>query len=305
LGSLEPYFEIDRTSPDADVYLGVAYIVLGFQKDDFQPVERGIEILKEALTDTSRFGDAHYQLGLSLFTLDRLEEAVEPLETAVRLGPDIPTRLDALAQLYERLDGSPDRISELYQRALEVQPLAAPIRVNYGRFLETQSKVAEARQQYETALDHRPSLATGHYNLGTLLIKEGDFDLGEEHLAKAVQLDPDYPEAYSNLGVLLASQGRIDEARRVFEQAVDVAPDDPVALNNLASFYLNEGLDAQAVPLLKRAVDAQPSYVEALANLALALLRVGDDGEALTYAERALALDRGNELANAIAQALE
>ncbi|MGA7305530.1 MAG: tetratricopeptide repeat protein, partial [Rhodothermales bacterium] len=163
MGSLEPYFEIDRTSPDADVYLGVAYLVLGDQKNDPQTVERGVGILEEALTDTSRFGDAHYRLGFSLFTMGRLQEALEPLETSVRLGPDVPERLNTLAQLYERLDRSPDRIRELYQHALEVQPLGAPIRVNYGRFLETQSREAEARQQYETALDQRPSLATGHY----------------------------------------------------------------------------------------------------------------------------------------------
>ncbi|HLE55690.1 MAG TPA: multiheme c-type cytochrome, partial [Rhodothermia bacterium] len=119
LGALEPYFEIDRSSPDADVYLGVAYIVLGDQKDDLHSLERGIEILLAALTDQSRFGDAHYRLGFSLFTTGRLQEALEPLETSVRLGPDNPERLNTLAQLYERLGRSSDRIGELYQRALE------------------------------------------------------------------------------------------------------------------------------------------------------------------------------------------
>ncbi|MFC2085900.1 tetratricopeptide repeat protein [Bacteroidota bacterium] len=305
LGSLEPYFEIDRSSPDADVYLGVAYIVFAGQYNDPRQLERGIEILEGALTDASRFGDAHFQLGFALYSVGRLQDAEEPLETSVRLGPDIPERLNALAQLYEHLDRSPDRISELYQHALQIQPLSAPIRVNYGRFLETQSREAEALQQYETALDHRPSLATGHYNLGTLLIRQGDFVRGEQHLVTAIELDPDYTEAHSNLGVLLASQDRKDEARRVFEQAVEVAPDDPIALNNLASLYLNEGMDARAVPLLKKAVNAQPSYVDALANLALASLRVGADGEASAYAARALALDPDNVLANEITKALQ
>jgi tetratricopeptide (TPR) repeat protein len=305
LGSLEPYFEIDRSSPDADVYLGVAHINLGNQRDNPRAIERGIEILQDALANRNDFGDAHYQLGLSLYATGRLEEAVDPLETSVRLGPDIPERLNTLAQLYELLDRSPDRISELYRHALEVQPLGAPIRVNYGRFLETQSRADEALQQYRTAAEHQPSLATAHYNLGSLLIREGDFDLGEQHLKTAIKLDPDYPKAYSNLGVLLALQDRRDEARRVFEQAVEVAPDDPVFLNNLASFYLNDGMDARAVPLLKKAVDAEPSYVDALANLALASLRVGADEDASTYAARALELDPGNVLATAITKELE
>jgi Tfp pilus assembly protein PilF len=305
MGSLDPYFEIDRSSPDAEVYLGLAYLVFGDQENRLDATERGIAMLEEALTDQSRFGNAHYEFGLALITVGRFEDAVAPLETSVLLGPDIPERLNTLAQLYERLGRSPDRITELYQHALEVQPLNAPIRVNFGRFLETQSQEAEALEQYATALDDRPRLVEGHYNLGTLLIKQGDFVRGEQHLATAIKLDPDYSKAYSNLGVVLASQDRKDEARRVFELAVEVAPDDPIALNNLASFYLNEGMDAEAVPLLEKAVDAEPSYVEALANLALASLRIGADEQASAYAERALALDPDNALANAIAQALQ
>jgi Tfp pilus assembly protein PilF len=305
MGSLDPYFDLDRSSPDSDVYRGLAYLLLGKGKNDVRDLERGIELLKASLTDKSRFAEAYYQLGFTLFFLGRLQEAVEPLETSVRLGPDVPERLNTLAQLYERLGRAPHVIRRLYRHALQVQPLSAEIRVNYGRFLETQSQGAEALQQYESVVKDRPSLATGHYNLGTLLIKQGEFEKGERHLTTAIKLDPDYTEAYGNLGVLLASLDRKDEARRVFEQAVVIAPDSPVALNNLASFYLNEGMDTVAIPFLKRAVEVNPSYVDALANLALVALRLEAEEEASSYAARALALDPNNMLANKITKALQ
>ncbi len=302
IGSLRPSFEVDRRSPDAPVYEGVAYIVLGDRNNNRKATERGVEILQESLTDDTRFGDAYYQLGISLFALGRLRDAVDPLETSVRLGPDIPERLNTLAQLYERLGRPPDKIGGLYRHALQVQPLAASIRVNYGRFLETRGRITEGGRQYEIAIDQRPSLSTAHYNLGTVLIRQGDFESGEYHLRRAIAIDPDYSEAYSNLGVLLVSQGQKVEARTLFEQGVAIGPDNPAALNNLASFYLNEGMDAEAVPLLRKAVGLEPDYVEALSNLALASLRVGDDRSAGIYAAKALALEPDNALAMEIAR---
>jgi len=305
IGSLNAYFEIDRQSPDAAVYEGVAYIVLGDRNNDQKATERGVRILEDALTDDTRFGDAHYQLGIALFSSGRLQDAVEPLETSVHLGPDIPERLNTLAQLYERLDRSPDKIGGLYRHALQVQPLGASIRVNYGRFLETQGRVTEAGRQYEIAIEQRPSLAIAHYNLGTVLIRQGDFEKGENHLRQAIATDPDYSEAFGNLGVLLVSQGHKPEARSLFEQGVVIAPEDPASLNNLASFYLNEGMDAEAVPLLRKAVEVEPDYVDALANLALAFLRVGDDRSAGIYAEKALTQEPDNVLAIEIARAVK
>jgi Flp pilus assembly protein TadD len=304
IGSLSPYFEVDRNSPDAAVYEGVAYIVLGARSNNQKATGRGVAILEDVLTDETRFGDAHYQLGFALFTLDRLEDATRPLEVSVRLGPDVPERLNTLAQLYERLGRSSERIEGLYQQALEVQPLISTIRVNYGRFLETQGRLAEAGRQYEIALEHHPSLAAAHYNLGTFQIREGDFEQAEDHFRRAILSDPDYSEAYGNLGVLLVSQQRKPEARTLFERGVDVSPEDPVALNNLASFYLNEGMDSEAAPLLRKAVSIQPDYVDALSNLALASIRLGDDSSAAIYAAKALALDPENVLAIQVSQAV-
>jgi Tfp pilus assembly protein PilF len=301
---LEPYFDRDTDSREGRIYEAVAYFVLGKTRGDVDLITRGVELLKERLTETDSLGDAWYQLGFGLVTLERFEEAEEPLETAVRLGPDIPERLNTLALLYERLGRSPQRIDGLFRHALAVQPAEAAIRVNYGRFLETQGRNAAAEKQYRMAADHQPSLATAQYNLGTVLIKKGEVDEGEERLAKAIQLDPDYEDAHGNLAVVLATQGREDEALFYFQRAVDAAPQDPVALNNLGSFYLNHSEDERSVPLLRRAVENDPEYVDALVNLALALVRVGNDSEALEFANQALGLDPGNQLAAQIRQAV-
>ncbi len=301
---LEPYFKRDETTHDGAVYEGVAYFVLGKTRGDRSLIERGVNLLMERLTPSDSLGDPWYQLGFGLVTLERFAEAEEPLERSVRLGPDVPERLNTLALLYERLGRSPKRSEGLYRHALDVQPAEADIRVNYGRFLETQGREEEARDQYRRAIQDQPSLAEARYNLGTVLIKLGEIEEGKSELAEAIHLDPDYADAYGNLAVVLATEGREDEAATYFRRAVEAAPDDPVALNNLGSFYLNTGDDQAALVTLRRAVEIRPDYVDALAHMALALMRTGSDAEALQFAQRALKLDPGNQLAAQIRQAV-
>ncbi len=301
---LKPYFARDEDSHEGAIYRGVAYFILGKSRGDTSLVARGVDILGKTLTESDSLGDAWYQLGFGLVTLERFEEAENPLEQAVRLGPDVPERLNTLALLYERLGRSANRIEGLFKHALSVQPAAAAIRVNYGRFLETRGKEGEAANQYRRALKDQPSLATAHYDLGTLLIKTGEMEEGEQELSEAIHLDPDYEDAYGNLAVVLATQGRDREARTYFLRAVEAAPDDPVALNNLGSFYLNHGEDARSVEFLRKAVERDPKYVDAVVNLALALVRTGHDEEALEFANKALAMDPGNQLAAQIRQAV-
>lgn len=301
---LRPYFDRDRETREGDVYEGVAYFVLGKTQGDIAAVAKSVDILRGTLTESDSLGDAWYQLGFGLVTLERFEEAERPLEQAVRLGPDIPERLNTLALLYERLRRPQERIEGLYRHALDVQPQEAAIRVNYGRFLETQGRDDEAAAHYRQALQDTPTLPAAHYNMGTLLIKRGDLEGGRRALEAAIGLDPDYEDALGNLAVLLATTGDNEQALVYFQRAVDADPGDPVALNNLASFYLNNGRDAEALPLLRRAVERRPDYVDAVVNLSLALLRTGRDREALQTADRALQLDPGNRLAAQIRDAL-
>ena len=304
-GELEAYFERDRQGEEGAMYSGIAYIVHGRQIGDVETVERGIEMLRAVLSEVpDSSGEAHFNLGLALQKLGRTEESVAPLETSVRRSPDVPERLNALAQTYEAEGSSPQIIERLYNRALEIQPALADVRVNYGRFLETQQRPEEAEQAYGLALEAKPWLETAHFNLGTLLLRRGDFARARASLQRAVQLNPAYAEARGNLALLHLQVGDERAARMEFETAVDFAPDNPVALANLGTYYLNSARMEEATALLQRAVEKDPTYVTAIANLALAYVNLDRPAEARVQAERALRLDPSNQTALRALQAV-
>ena len=302
--TLESYFDRDKTTEEGRIYEGMAYIILGKQQADSLAYEKGIAVLEEALAGPPDHGEAHFLLGLAYSDLGRIEEAIPPLEQAIRLDADIPERLNALAQAYEAARRDPVRIGRLYRRALALEPALADVRVNYGRFLETQGRLDDAVEQYRQAAQEKPWLAAVYFNLGTAHLQKGAFADAETALLQALELSPDYPKALGNLGLLYASQNQTEKARVQFERAVAVAPDDPTALGNLGTYYLSEGHLVRAIGLLNRAVEADPAYLDGWLNLALAHFRNDAFEQAGEAARKALEIDPANPQARQILAAL-
>ncbi|MDX1546314.1 MAG: tetratricopeptide repeat protein [Rhodothermales bacterium] len=302
---LDPYYARDAgDDPEAQRYRGMAYLVLAEQRADTAAYARGIDLLETALSAAPDHGEAQFLLGRAHLLLGRPAQALPPLEASVRLDPGIPERLNTLAQAYEAAGRDPAVIERLYQRALAIQPALADVRVNYGRFLETQGRLPEALAQYRAAAAEQPWLAAAHFNLGTAHLRQGAAEEGEAALRRAVELAPDHVRALSNLGLLYAMQGREQDARAFFERAIAAGPDDPVALGNLGTYHLNAGDLGRAIALLRRAVEADPAYLDGLLNLALAHFRAEDYEQAAVYARRALAVDPANARARQILAAL-
>jgi Tfp pilus assembly protein PilF len=267
---LVPYFEKDARGPDAKAYEGMAYVIYGRTEGGREALTRGVSLLAEAVEERPDFGEAQYLLGFARLQLGQVAAAIPALEEAVRLGPDVPERLNTLAQAYERARRDPAQIADLYRRALQVQPRAAEIRVNYGRLLETQGQLAAALAEYRRAVQEDPWLAEAHYNLGTALLRSGRAAEGEAALREAVHLQPDHADALTNLGVLHAQRGELDAA----------------------------------LDLFTRAVEAAPRNANALANLALTLAQLGRVEEARRYAQEALAVQPGHPTAQQVLAAL-
>ncbi|MEJ2370618.1 MAG: tetratricopeptide repeat protein [Gemmatimonadales bacterium] len=210
---LEPYFERDRIGPEADIYQGMSEIVFATRGGDPRLLRNGAETLGRALgADTTR-GAAHFLLGLAYRQLGRTEDAITALERSLRVEPDHPERLHALAQAYETAGRDPATVAPLYERALELQPALAWIRADYASFLQAQGRREEAEEAYRAALAERPSLDIAAFNLGTLLTEEGSLAEAAEAFRQAVLLDPLLAEALEPLVWIRATGTRVTDLR--------------------------------------------------------------------------------------------
>lgn len=103
----------DDSNPDELLELGISLCRLARWREAIDPLQRALEI------DPSKAA-VHYQLGDAYNQTDRLSDALESFETAVRLQPDHWRALKGIGVILDRM-GRPAEANAAYQRAREAQ----------------------------------------------------------------------------------------------------------------------------------------------------------------------------------------
>jgi Flp pilus assembly protein TadD len=126
------------------------------------------------------------------------------------------------------------------------------------------------------------------------------------HYRKALELMPQNADAHVNLGSALLQKGRIADAIAEYRNALAIAPNNPAAQTNLAWL-----LATASDPLLRNGPEAVAMAEQAnrlsggnrpvvLRILAAAYAEAGRFSEAVETAERALQLQNGGMLGDAL-----
>src|SRR5574340_656887 len=201
---------------------GFAWKVLGATlqmqgKDSLSALRRAAELLPDD-------ADAHYNLGNTLLTLGRLDEAEAGYRRALQLGP---AHVDAYYNLGNRLRnlGRLDEAEASYRRALQLKPDYAEVHGNLGNLMLEQGRLDEAEASYRRALQLKPGYAVAHYNLGNLLHDLNRLDEAEASYRRTLEIKPDHVGAHNNLGITLLDLGRMDEAEASHRRALEIDPD--------------------------------------------------------------------------------
>ena len=189
-GPIEPYFDRDRTGPDAKVYQGMGEIVYANLSNDRHVLADGVAALDSALGRDSARADAHFLLGVANQQLGMTDDAIRALERSVRIDSSRPEPLRALAQSYQRAGHAPAEIYRLYERALHLQPALAWMQSEYADYLQASGRAPDAIRAYRVALAEQPSLAVSWFNLGTVLMADNRQRESSDAFLHAVRLDP-------------------------------------------------------------------------------------------------------------------
>lgn len=187
---IEPFYDRDKTGPDAEVYRGMGAIYYATLANSSRVMGDAASALSRALTNNTTHGEAHFLLGVAYEQLGKTDDAIRALERSLAVDSTRPDALRALAQAYQRAGRPAADIDRLYQRALALQPALAWIRAEHADFLQTQGRRDEAEKAYRSALAEQPSLAVAWFNLGTLLAESGRLDESSNAFREAVHLDP-------------------------------------------------------------------------------------------------------------------
>ena len=199
---------------DAQNMLGLSLALVGRQ-------DEAIAAFDAALALNPRYVEAHLNRAVLLNDMGRLTEARTAFETAEHLGkPDetgfpvmVANRLAnshaALAHDY-RAAGALDEAVVQYQRALQLRPGYADVRLALARALTERGRHREAAGQLDEVLRIRPDWLDAMLLRGLTAYLDGDLTVADEVWTAAADRHPEEPRVEIYRSMLAR---RRDEAR--------------------------------------------------------------------------------------------
>jgi Flp pilus assembly protein TadD/peroxiredoxin len=241
----------------------LSYGSVFFQREYFDQAEASF---RSALRDDPSSAEALYGLGSVYLKEEKIAEARENFEHAVKLTasyPDtLPNAWNNLGLLKTR-EGKTAEAIPYFQEALKLNPDHLVALENLGNAYRAQKRWDEARKTLEHAVAVGPEDPEANYSLGMVCAQLDDTRGAEEYLQRALKLRPDYPEALNNLGVLFLRTQRRDQAVATFQQCMQVAPGFDQAYLNLARVYWLENAPDKARSVLLELLKQRPGHDQA------------------------------------------
>lgn len=187
LAAFNNTMEQDRGYPQVDHWIGVAFQ----RKKDFNS---SINVLERAVKRPEAIAETHVELGKSYLGADKVAEADNSFNTAIKMDPNNIANRTSIGNAYLE--------KELYNKAEAVFGAAIDINpdnlVLYNRMaiaLRKQGKHQDAINLYIKALKIAPSDEGLYYNLSKALYHSGQKEKAIKCLDKALTLDPEFSEA--------------------------------------------------------------------------------------------------------------
>jgi tetratricopeptide (TPR) repeat protein len=183
--------------------------------------------------------EARYQLGFVLVKLDQFEAAFQQLQEAKRLNPSASETRYQLAQALRRLH-RPEQAREELQAFEQLKEQGRQKKIAAGLHAQgnehmAANNVKAAIEAYQQALKLDSGNASLHYNLGFALAGTGQPERARLELLKAIQIDPNIAPAHYRLGLLYQGSGQIAMAEKAFKTAIAIDPQFVEAERNLAA----------------------------------------------------------------------
>lgn len=202
--------------------------------------------------------DHHYDLGVALQELGRLDEAISHYRRVIELRPDHAEAHGNLGTAL-RARGAPEEARLAYLRSLALEPGDPAVRTNLGSLLQSEGDLRGAIEEYREAIRIDRDYARAHGSLGFALAMKGAVREAVAHFREAIRLDPEW--VAPKFGAAWALATNPDSALRDSHEAIVLAEDaaeltdygEPTVLDVLAAAYASDGQFERAAATAERA----------------------------------------------------
>jgi tetratricopeptide (TPR) repeat protein len=181
---------------------------------------------------------------------------------------------------------------EAYESALKLEPSLADAHFGMGNVLYDLGRFEEAAEAYARAVRLKPYFDEAHKNLGDALFMQKRYEEALAAFSKAVELNAGDHETRFNRGVTLSVLKRYEEAMEEYNAAIKLLGDNEEAFLEAVDISINRalvllGLERfeESIIVLDRVIEAKPDCSPAYLNKAEAHICMFDFEGALKTLE--------------------
>ncbi|XP_008556932.1 mitochondrial import receptor subunit TOM70 [Microplitis demolitor] len=204
---------------------------------------------KTAIEIDSECGDVYHHRGQVNLLLDKVDEAKEDSEKALKLNPNSGIAfaqkcyMDYRHAATTRSPTLVDIAIKEFERAFDLFPDCCECYTLYAQMLCDSQSYDKADEYFAKAIDKDPSNATIRVHRGLLQLQwTGNVEKAVEYINKALELDQKCEFGYETLGTIQVQRGNLKEAIELFDKALELAR---TALELTHIFSLQDAAKAQ------------------------------------------------------------
>jgi tetratricopeptide (TPR) repeat protein len=269
------------------------------------------QLARRALQLDPDRADVRVFLANLLVLQDRMKEAAEQLQEAVRLDPQIPGGHRRLGMVLDRL-GNRAAGQQALETAVRQAPDDPTARFLLGQMLFEAKEFASAAEQLRNACRSDTNLASAFYLLSQVQQQSGDPKGARTSLERFQQLKREERLAldakvagyddekflrsvaatlHTDLSEFCFRMTQTNEAEAHLHQAITLAPSDPEPCSRLAAHLIRSRRLGEARGLCQKLVELVPDDAGNRVNLGTLLLQLGQADAGMAELRRALELD--------------
>jgi len=241
--------------------------------------EKAAESFKIAFQWDSTLFEAKFYYAISLTALEKYQEAISAMESALKEKPDDQKARVELAKLYWHQGEHQKALDNFHKVLLKNYLNIDAIKGAAEAYLRT-NQFDKAIEYFERVLAQVPDDIYSLYKLGCLYGDKKNFDLAREKLEKTLKINPNFHDSSLMLAKVDILSGKFPEAIKNLEQLNKSYPNNYEILLNLGLALGNGGNVERAITIFDQVVKLQPNSIDAWKFLAICHNKLGDKEKA-------------------------
>ncbi|MFZ2899462.1 MAG: tetratricopeptide repeat protein [Saprospiraceae bacterium] len=255
----------------------------------YQKYEEAAEFYREAIRINASVPIYHYNLGLAMDRLDRLEEAEAAFANYLGLdqAPDADN-LNSIGVFYYKKRQDNEKALGFYQRAIQANPHNDNYFYNQALVQEKLGQWSDAESSYRQAIECDPEDPENYNGLGVFYYGRQLHEQAVENYRKAIAIRSDEALYFSNLALACQALNKPEEELEAYRKAASLQPR---YFLELGRALYTQGRHAEAVEAFEHGADYLPNFPFNYAYLSLALENTGQPERAWEALQRGLGKD--------------